>query len=203
MHEEEPLKGGTRQRPKCYIFRQRNSATEPHYERQAQLTWQMNRCRFTVDSPYGRSVLTRPRSCYELEDQEPERGPWGSAVEKGHWLRGVLLRRDAWRGSSPPRPECYWKSTPVNKMPGPACRCRMQWRSSDAHCWNVVKHRKAWHGTGCRCQMCWANMTRMCPADRCHGRRVSWRSPEMRWYEGECAVCQRQNPGFRQDPRPS
>ncbi len=24
----------------------------------------------------------------------------------------------------------------------------------------------------------------------------------MRWYEGQCAVCQRQNPGFRQDPRP-
>jgi len=32
----------------------------------------------------------------------------------------------------------------VCKMPGPACRCRIHWTSPDAHCWNVVKRRKAW-----------------------------------------------------------
>ena len=90
----------------------------------------------------------------------------------------------------------------VYKMPCPACWCRIHWTSPDAHCWNAVEHRKAWHGQGCRCRTCWDNARRMCAADRCRGRQVSEMSPETRDYVGECAACHRRNSGRRWDPEP-
>ena len=90
----------------------------------------------------------------------------------------------------------------VCKMPGPACWCRAQWTASNAHCWNVTKHRKAWHGKGCRCQMCWDNLRRMCAGDNCRGRQLSYASVEAKNNAGQSAECRRRNTGTRWDPEP-
>ena len=85
----------------------------------------------------------------------------------------------------------------VRTMPSPACLCRVRWSAPGAHCWNVEKHRYAWHGKVCRCRLCWKMLVLMCGSADCRGRIIPCTSVEAMNNAGCCEECRVRNDNTR------